>query len=354
MEQGIRAALSTWPHLQQQQDHNYLGGNNDNDDDDDDQKHQWLRNKMAALAHVMTKRPGLSPTVDYAMLARLLLEEQLLDQGRSVGKSGNYASQFHPATSSSTNHTTTASSSTTRKPTGAGSRPLTVGEIDVNWVDGACLSETLVARYHVNGKNPLTILHEFLVTQCSESSSPQDECDLPVVVDSIVCDALADGSLKTIILRVGHSSDLRTVQQALLGTPLEGAKVSRSVPEALLASNVSLLVLYDDDDDVSVFQNILCNAPEGSTVYIVDSCWKTLQTAKRLFGDNLPRGGGGRMEKADVSSLFGGGERYLSLNLFQTHASSVSQRNDAEMDPWTHLMGPDEFVELVSARIVTH
>jgi hypothetical protein len=138
---GIQAALDTWPHL-----HDLVG----------DQQ-EWLRNKMKALSHVLTRRPGLSPTCDYAMLARLLLEEQALDQGRSSGKTGKYASRFHPSSSN-------GSTSSPRQDT-VGSRPLTVGEIEANWCDGASLSETLLTRYIVNGKSPVPVLQTCIEKQ---------------------------------------------------------------------------------------------------------------------------------------------------------------------------------------------
>lgn len=47
-----------------------------------------------------------------------------------------------------------------RVQTANGSRPLTVGEIEVHWSDGACFSDTLVTKYNVYGENPLPILQE--------------------------------------------------------------------------------------------------------------------------------------------------------------------------------------------------
>ena len=85
IQQGIQAAVNTWPYL--------LSNLRSNDN-------EWLVNKMAALAHIMTTHVGASPTCDYALLARLLLEEQELDRRRSVGKTGKYASRFHPSTES--------------------------------------------------------------------------------------------------------------------------------------------------------------------------------------------------------------------------------------------------------------
>jgi hypothetical protein len=79
IHQGIQAAVDTWPHLS-----DLVLGNDTS----------WILNKMKALAHCMTTHVGYSHSCDYAFLARLLLEEQLLDEGRSSGQKGKYASRF--------------------------------------------------------------------------------------------------------------------------------------------------------------------------------------------------------------------------------------------------------------------
>lgn len=150
IQQGIDAALKTWPELK-----DLLRSNGDDS--------SWLVNKMAALSHCMTTRTGYSSTCDYALLTRLLLEEQELDKGRSVGKTGKYASRFHPSSSSNDDDDDESSSVSTATRSSSNnnhSRPLTVGEIEVNWADGACLSETVMTRYNVNGKNPLPVIQE--------------------------------------------------------------------------------------------------------------------------------------------------------------------------------------------------
>ncbi len=144
-------------------------------------------------------------------------------------------------------------------------------------------------------------------------------------------------------MTVGHESDLESVQSALAKTCLQTAPVALSVEEALdCPSNLCLLV--QDTLPLNTYQRILKDASEGSTLYVIDSSCKTLQDAKVLFGDNVPRG--------QVGKAAYGVKQQLSLNLFETHAS-VSQHNDAEMDPWLNVLTQDEFAELVSARIVT-
>ena len=43
-----------------------------------------------------TDKDGLSVMVDLVMLARLILEEQQLDDGRNSGRGGKYGGKYHP------------------------------------------------------------------------------------------------------------------------------------------------------------------------------------------------------------------------------------------------------------------
>ena len=135
---GIDLAFSVWPKLKR------LSVMSESDNDD------WLRTKMKAVSDVMVSRPGVSLSCDYALLARLLIEEQQLDQGRSNGASGKYASKFHPQ-QDTPKRLTVGDHST---------RPLTVGEITTNWNRGGCLAETLQVKYHIDYENPLPVLQE--------------------------------------------------------------------------------------------------------------------------------------------------------------------------------------------------
>ena len=119
----------------------------------------WLLNKMKALSHLsMSEANG----IERVMLARLLIEEQVLDQLRSVGKSGKYASKFHPRSMSDSNASNDIENLN-------GSRPLTVGEISANWED--TLRETLRIRYNVNKKDPFPVMLANLLTVLEQSTN---------------------------------------------------------------------------------------------------------------------------------------------------------------------------------------
>jgi hypothetical protein len=122
------------------------------------------------------------------------VEEQELDEGRSNGSKGKYASRFHPSApgdtalaSTTTNTTSTASSRRSRSNSAAAiqrrrkdsvsdnfngihrgqrkQRPLTVGEIAANWQE--TLREAVLTRYHQEDdpdeNHPIDQLHDAIV-----------------------------------------------------------------------------------------------------------------------------------------------------------------------------------------------
>ena len=113
---GVDAALKTWPEMPVDDDFSWEDSSND-----------WLQNKLSALSHVFssTDSDEFSLTCEYALLARLSLEEQELDNGNSNGKQGKYSRRFHPQ----------AEREEERGPRGPtrSSRPLTVGEVTTNY-----------------------------------------------------------------------------------------------------------------------------------------------------------------------------------------------------------------------------
>ena len=102
IDAGIDLAFAAWPHLKElvvianaEAYQNISNGASNHSSGSGSWKHEWLRNKMRSLSHVLVARPGVSLTCDYALLARLLMEEQELDGSRSNGSQGKYGSKFH-------------------------------------------------------------------------------------------------------------------------------------------------------------------------------------------------------------------------------------------------------------------
>jgi hypothetical protein len=153
---AISAALNTWPQLAQ---HNLIGATGD-------QNRDWLINKLSALSDVtLTGEDGMMGC-DAVLLARVLLEEQLLDEGRSNGCRGKYGSKFHPSSDSEEKQQQQQQQQNQQNQhqqeggSVQGSRPLTVGEIASNWNDGACLKDTVRIKYNVDRKDPIPIIRE--------------------------------------------------------------------------------------------------------------------------------------------------------------------------------------------------
>jgi hypothetical protein len=274
MVQGIKAALHVWPFLDDKS-----GGIGDS---------TWLRNKMRAVApHLGGLEQHLS--VEYALLARLLLEEQQLDP--SVGKSGKYASKFHPQGPKSI-----------AIPSARSSRPLTVGEIQANWREN--LLDTLLVRYAVDKKNPVPILQLCI-----------DQLEILPSRNSLVCEAIEDSACHfPLAIAVPRESELPMATNMLPSL------------HAATAENLHSSSCFMVGSERSILQD-LCK--EHSEVRFVGSNWATLQKVKQLV-DLYP---------------------HLSISL-AAWTTSVAQQNQAAMDPIIRVVTEDEFLESLSARIV--
>ena len=174
---------------------------------------------------------------------------------------------------------------------------------------------------------------------------PQNNKHMIPKANKDICRALSDCVGTVIILRVGHESDLPMIQTALASTSLAGVIEASSVKEALTTTSQVCLLVQDKLDETQLVRQILTDALRGSTIYVIDNSWNTLQNLKVLFGDFIPRVGG------KGKAAFGH-EQQLSLNLWSPSASA-SLRNNAEMDPWTNLIEKEDLIELTLARIIS-
>ena len=316
---GLDAALKVWP------DDLPI---NDDAVDWDDKEHEWLLNKMSALSHVFSSpNDQTSVTCEYTLAGRMLLEEQELDDGNSVGKQGKYSRKFHPQPSDGP------------KPRRPGptqsSRPLTVGEVAANWAEGAMIRDTVQVKYHCNKKDPLPAIQEALSKLLAARGY-----DIPII-DPEVADALDFCSGK-IVMTVGHSSELQVARKTLEKAGLQCKVIEDSDIEAAIKSTDESQIHLLVKEKKMVMQTVQC-APPDSTIFVVDSSWYNLQKEIPIFGDNMPRNGVG-------TAL---GNRKLSLCLAEwaenTHPTIHSA---ATMNPWTRLIPLQEFSELASARII--
>jgi hypothetical protein len=146
---GLAVAFQTWPFLKTEERYTTLISFDEQDGQN------WIINKMMALSHVLRSDCDAMMGCDEVLLARMLLEEQALDRGRSDAL-GKYGSQFHPRKSYPSSYNQN------------GSRPLTVGEISANWIEGACLRETIRTKYSIQRRDPIPIIRENILTFLKE------------------------------------------------------------------------------------------------------------------------------------------------------------------------------------------
>jgi hypothetical protein len=338
---GMAAALQVWPELKELWD---LTTSTDDDD------HSWLLNKLLALAHVFSSggNDEYSATCDYALATRLLLEEQELDNGESNGKNGKYASRFHPRGRSTK---TTKSALFSRSSSSSSStRPLTVGEIAVNW--NSVIRETLEVRYHCDYQNPIPILQaaidELLQEESSSSSSsPSNKYEPPGILSEFPLSGLSM-TQKRVLLTVPHRSDWTMAQSSLTNANVNYQAVE-SIEEALACQATPVLLLLLDhsksssSSSSSCTLDILKEAPEDATVTIIESSWDRLQNEIVLFGDYIPR-----QENKGKCIV---PDRFLSLYLADWSATShLTQQSSATMNPWTNVLSCKGLEELVQPK----
>jgi len=327
---AINVALETWPHLQQ-----YPCIENTDT--------EWLVNKVLALLSVTLADENGMVGCDAVLLARMLIEEQLLDDGRSNGCKGKYGSKFHPAAGDDDDEYDREDN---------GSRPLTVGEITANWNDGACLKDTVRIKYNVDRKDPIPIIKErirdYLEDEASDFKGANVHAHLPDLYPSIA-EALLDCGSPVYIL-VGDKSHVPTAIASLsqLNVPIQTTSLGGDDLQMFECNSGCITIVSPGDGGLGhedVFQHILSSVNKGSSVHLVHSDVSTLQKAKSLFGDNRPRPG--------VFEVCTGSLKNVSLKLsLSTLNSGPQQQNDAIMDPWLNLIDEFELVENLSARIV--
>ena len=366
IENGIRVANNAWPGLMVPMI-----------DDDND----WLKNKLSAIAHVFGAPQedcniDISRTCEYALAARLIIEEQKLDQGRSKG-TGKYGGKFHPKQQKEQSNDdveevrSSKSTKTTRQKSNQnGSRPLTVGEIAANWVDGGMIRDTVRMKYHCNYKDPLPLLQEGVENAMVVDGDVDVDNSLPSI-DPIVLNCITDAiassnsgqSGKKVIISIPHESELDVAKMSLSKAGVENVQVANSIVEVitdgkncgqdglnegshstplwLLVCNGNSKNRQNDSKTTTTYRDIISDSPEDCTIHIVDSSWHALRHAVELYGDYIPRQG-------NVGNCIFP-DRRLSLNLAQWATNChPSQQSAATMNPWTGLLRMTDFGDLLN------
>mmetsp|Transcript_62135 Transcript_62135/g.183652 ORF Transcript_62135/g.183652 Transcript_62135/m.183652 type:complete len:517 (-) Transcript_62135:1027-2577(-) len=334
----------------------------------------WLLNKMVALSPAMGSDPDALMGCDAVLLARMLLEEQRLDSGRSVGCTGKYGSKFHPSSSASPTGDFKDEGRTDWRGNANGSRPLTVGEVRANWSTGALLRETARVRYNIDGRDPIPIIREEieeLRREESEYPTPVLNKGVAEILSSISSNGHDNGCTEsnTVLICVGHNSHISTALDSLSQMNINARVVASTEDKALLGGGVVIVPpIHDRESQRQIVQRIteqvaVCSA-RGSTesryadellgrqsapVYLIHSSSGVLNDCKRcLLGDDRPSFVDGFL-RTPVQN----GQVQLSL-LLPSWAQNVDKQhcNDAEMDPWLGVLGEKDANKLmVGSRI---
>jgi len=387
---AISAALRTWPQLQ----HHHLlptasasaaedtttaettteesnSGNNSNNSIQEGR--EWLINKSVTLSG----DDGMMGC-DLVLLARLMLEEQVLDEGRSNGCRGKYGSKFHPsqdANGSDDDDDDDASDEDERddftedRGSVQGSRPLTVGEIAANWNDGACLKDTVRIKYNVDRKDPIPVIRREIKSLLEEQEHDTEEENgqgqgpgqgkgpLPEIYPAIA-EALLDCNCPVYIL-VGDESHVPIALSSLsfLSIPMEAMQWDKDNMKSQEQEETNdseqqkhhITIVPPGEGGrghMGILQHIAMSSSPHSSIHVIHSDITTLQNGKSLFGDNRP------VRSGMFARCAIGDDQSLKLSL-GSHSAGPKEQNDAEMDPWLNLIDEFDIVESLSAQIVT-
>ena len=261
-----------------------------------DRRTSWLTNKMEAISRVLDEDTRVfSAAAQHVLAVRLLVEEQQLDQGQSLG-TGKYGSLYHPRQAEDTVCASDEDGSIN------GSRPLTVNEIILNWCD--LLLETLPIKYRVRPPD-LEVAIERV------SSKTRDVTDFPrvntgtmsMLVSMATRQALVE-SLPTLpIITVRHVGDIPVVID-LLSNHLKDAGAIR----------------------IEVVKNLdsILTADTWGTIYVVH---KTKSTIPELIG----KGGSSNGKKQRVSKIHVVESSWVALQADTAHIGHPVLADDSEV-----------------------
>ena len=385
---AIRAAFKVWPSLIDTAQ--TLGVDTNSFDDD---SWSWLIEKLCALSSITQQ--GNSPDkmlgCDAVFLVRVLLEEQLLDGGRSNGRGGKYGGRFHPG----------ALDGVKSDGSVVGSRPLTVGELMVNWRE---LREVMQFKYpyideETKGKkDPMPVVRQVLREMHVNEVQLEQQSWHPIAYDALFeyQNSESNELRQNSILLLGHEAQLPIALTALATMDLSytvetdldrelpgvdkmqfdnvgditltitssgnacdhfinrnnGPSIILVVPksqEQETPSDMVRRIVFDFNAKNLSFSNNLDEADE-TNIFVVHSSLDVLGQCKLFLDDDPP------ILSRGVRKCFLPGSKTTSVNLLLPEWADnihLAQKNDAEMDPWMNILTETQFLESITAKIVS-
>lgn len=382
---AIKAAFMVWPSLYTVVEE--LGMNTCLDNFASSDDFSWLLNKLRALSSITQQ--GDSPDemlgCDEVFLTRILLEEQLLDDGRSSGRGGKYGGKFHPNPSITSSRSTRSVGQKSK----VGSRPLTVGEIFANWSELREVAHNkypFMRRSHDNKLKMTDPLPEIrrVLRELYACRSLADLNTTPKLWYPFASDILANKNSKNVLL-LGNKAFLEMALSSLerLDLTLEihshlecldsrttmenfnedtmkvmvtnSTSVWQHVKEQQDVSGHSILILVPDtlteEPQSDLIQSIVRSATLerdniNRNIYVVHSSLDVLKSCKRFLGDDAP------ILSHGLSKCIIGNDTVTLFLPSWSQNVHPTQLNDAEMDPWLNVISENLFEELTSAMIV--
>ena len=302
---------------------------------DNIEKWTWVLNKMEALVPAMsndgTDAGGLSVMVDLVMLARLVLEEQQLDDGRNSGRGGKYGGKYHPQQEKEQMALSDAGPSKSSTP--VGSRPLTVGEVGANWLGGGHLRDTVRVKYAIDKKDPFPIVREHVVMALGDADD-----DLKIRGTSEMTPR-ANLQLLSLMKKSGDSVILLDHEDRT-NEAYQFLKDAGGMPLKTIAPS-------GDDSELDMLKSLVLKTDENDgpkRICIIHHSLSLLQRLKTLFGGDSPRLRGGYAEIPNAS---------IEVGLFLpawSDCTSLQQENDAIMDPWLNVLTEDDLSRMLEAQ----
>lgn len=353
---AIRAALKIWPSLLSVVEELGMKPFDNSDGISDD--YSWLIQKLGALSSITQQgdSPDVMLGVDEVLLTRLLLEEQLLDDGRSSGRGGKYGGKFHPGKSTS---------SSVGEKSKVGSRPLTVGEIYANWAELRYVTHNKYPFIKQSKGGKVTMsdpLPEIRRVLCALYSQADHETANWYPFAS---DILGNKNSNNVLL-LGNEASLDLVLsslQQLLGDTMQlsvtdSTRAWKKIKQQQVEDEHSLLIVVPDTDteepQSDLIHRIITSAASeqdsvNRNIYVAHGSLDVLKKCKDFLGEDPPILSNG-LRKCIVAS-----DTKTSATLFlPSWAKNVhpTQLNDAEMDPWLNIASEELLEELTSAVIV--
>jgi len=397
---AVRAALKVWPNLRSNMvalgidptifdSEERIAANSMDHDDADESSYEWLLQKLSALASITQQGNSADAMLgcDAVLLVRVLLEEQMLDGGRSNGRGGKYGGKFHPSSSNAL----LADDNDGGERSKVGSRPLTVGELYANWHE---LRDVTRTRYpfveegsdgKMKRKDPLPEIRECLKEQFRDG---QSEVIVPSW-QSLAHDVLFDyqgesiGLRQNAVLLLGHDAQIPLALRSLysLGYHLDvdsdlevpdygntarsgdekSMKVAVSTADGVARrrpTNGLLLAAPDaerEETHSAMIRRIIAELDDATqkdirrNIFVIHSSLEVLKECKSFLTEDAP------MLSHGLRTCYPPHTKSSVTLCLPKWADNIhpTQRNDGEMDPWLNLISEEQLLELISARIVT-